>query len=48
MNKIYLEELATKTNEANEKISSAEEKNNNKIVELEQKIQNTQANVILK
>ena len=38
---IKLEELATKTKEANEKISSAEEKNNNKIVELEQKIQNT-------
>ena len=38
---IKLEELVTKTDQANEKISSAEEKNNNKIVELEQKIQNT-------
>ena len=38
---IKLEELVTKTDQANEKISSAEEKNNNKIVELERKIQNT-------
>ncbi len=38
---IKLEELVTKTKEANEKILSAEEKNNSKIVELEQKIQNT-------
>ena len=38
---IKLEELVTKTNEASEKILSAEEKNNNKIVELEKKIQNT-------
>ena len=38
---IKLEELATKTKEASEKILSAEEKNNNKIVELEKKIQNT-------
>ncbi len=36
-----LEELVLKTNQANEKILSAEEKNNNKIVELEKKIQNT-------
>ena len=36
-----LDELYTKTNQANERILSAEEKNNNKIVELEQKIQNT-------
>jgi hypothetical protein len=38
---IKLEELVTKTNQASEQILSAEEKNNNKIVELEQKIQNT-------
>ena len=38
---IKLEELFTKTNQASEKMLSAEEKNNNKIVELEQKIQNT-------
>ena len=38
---IKLEELFIKTNQANEKMLSAEEKNNNKIVELEQKIQNT-------
>ena len=38
---IRLEELATKTNQASEKILSAEEKNNSKIVELEKKIQNT-------
>ena len=38
---IKLEELVTKTNLASEKILSAEEKNNNKIMELEQKIQNT-------
>ena len=38
---IKLEELFTKTNQANEKILSAEERNNSKIVELEQKIQNT-------
>jgi len=38
---IKLEELVEKTNQASEKILSAEEKNNIKIVELEQKIQNT-------
>ena len=38
---IKLEELFIKTNQANEKMLSAEEKNNNKIVELEQKIKNT-------
>jgi len=38
---IKLEELFTKTNQASEKILSAEERNNSKIVELEQKIQNT-------
>ena len=38
---IKLEELFTKTNQASERLLSAEEKNNNKIVELEQKIQNT-------
>ncbi len=38
---IKLEELAAKTNQASEKILSAEEKNNIKIVELEQKIQDT-------
>ena len=37
---IKLEELVTKTDQASEKILSAEEKNNSKIVELEQKIQN--------
>ena len=38
---IKLEELLTKTNQASEQILSAEEKNNNKLVELEQKIKNT-------
>ena len=38
---IRLEELVTKTNKASEKMLSVEEKNNNKIVELEKKIQNT-------
>lgn len=38
---IKLEELLTKTHLASEQILSAEEKNNNKLVELEQKIQNT-------
>ena len=39
--KIKLEELFAKTNQTSERMLSAEEKNNNKIVELEQKIQNT-------
>jgi hypothetical protein len=38
---IKLEELFTITNQASEKILSAEEENNNRIVELEQKIQDT-------
>ena len=38
---IKLEELFTKTNQTSERMLSAEEKNNNRIVELEQKIQNT-------
>tara|TARA_Y100000589_G_scaffold332016_1_gene388596 strand:+ start:1707 stop:2873 length:1167 start_codon:yes stop_codon:yes gene_type:complete len=38
---IKLEELFTITNQASQKILSAEEKNNNKILELEQKVQNT-------
>ncbi len=38
---IKLEELFTITNQASEKILSTEEKNNNKIVELEKKIQST-------
>ena len=38
---IKLEELVTKANQASEKIILAEEKNNNKIKELERKIQNT-------
>ena len=38
---IKLEELFTLTNQASQKILSAEEKNNNKILELEQKVQNT-------
>ena len=38
---IKLEELLAQTNQASEQILLAEEKNNSKIVELEQKIQNT-------
>ncbi len=38
---IKLQELFTITNQASKKILSAEEKNNNKILELEQKVQNT-------
>ena len=40
-NNIKLEDLFTMTKQASEKILSTEEKNNNKIVELEKKIQNT-------